>query len=130
LPADVPVKQVPVPVATDAPDPVTPRQQLGERPKMMKGLTRSAMQDYIGSLFGVTPGLIIAGKTLWRGGQQLRYGMARGLLSDTGRPALLRAMADSPTISPRLHGVMINALSDAERKALLRETREAREKRR
>ena len=109
---------------------VTPREALGERPKVLKDLTRTAMRDYLGTLFGIPGGVVMGANTLWRGGQQLRYGLARGLLSDTGRPALLRAMADSPTISPRLHGVMINALSDAERNALLRDTRETREKKR
>jgi hypothetical protein len=112
------------------PTPVTPREALGERPKVFKGLTKIAARDYLSTLIGLPPGLVAGSRLLWRGGQQLRYGLARGLLSTTGRPSLLRAMTDSPTISPRLHGVMINALSDAERNALLRETREAREKRR
>ena len=117
-------------LASEPPAPTTPREALGERPKVFKDLTKTAMQEYMGSLFGVKPLLITSGKLLWRGGQQLRYGVARTLLSDSARPMMLRALQGGGTVSPRLYGTMVNALSDAERKALLRETREAREKRR
>jgi len=113
------------------PEAVTPRQQLGERPKVFKDLTRTAMQDYMGSLFGVKPGLIIGGKLLWRGGQQLRYGIARAMLGVESRPRVMETLRKvQGVVGPPLYGTMINVLSDAERKALLRETREAREKRR
>ena len=89
------------------------------------------MQDYMGSLFGVKPGLIIGGKLLWRGGQQLRYGIARAMLGVESRPRVMETLRKvQGVVGPPLYGTMINVLSDAERKALLRETREAREKRR
>jgi hypothetical protein len=114
------------------PAPVTPREALGERPRLkptMAELGGYGTIDALASLFGVPRFAILGGRGLWQLGQQGRYGMARALLSQ-GRPSLLRALADSPTISPRIHATMMQGLSDAERKALLRETRETREKKR
>ena len=142
LPGDVRVKQVPLPAEEGAtgiwptlqtpaqPRPTTPREMLGERPKVFKGLTKIAARDYLSTLIGLPPGLVAGSRLLWRGGQQLRYGVARSLLSDSARPMMLRALQGGGTVSPRLYGTMVQGLSDAERKALLRDTRETREKRR
>ena len=124
LPADVRVSQTPMPAATPEPVPVTPREQLGPRPRILGprageiGAILAVLQS-----FGV-PTLPLAGAVAIRAGtQQARWLMAHGLLSDKGQRIIRAAMDGRGTLHPRVYGALRAVLTPEEKKAYERETR-------
>jgi hypothetical protein len=110
---------------TGPPTPQTAREVIGERPKLAR---KGAMEglgglEFLATSMGVPLGVVSGVKATSALYKQARYGLAYALTSERLRPLVLRAIQDNGTINPRVYGLIIAAMTPAEKKALERQTK-------
>lgn len=110
---------------TGPPAPQTAREVIGERPKLAR---KGAMEglgglEFLATSMGVPLGVVSTVKAASALYKQARYGLAYALTSERLRPLVLRAIQENGTINPRVYGLIIAAMTPAEKKALERQTK-------
>ena len=108
------------------PVPRSAREQIGERPRFLptgKSVSATGGLEFLATSLGVPPGVVSGVKAATAVGQQARYALAYALTSERLRPLVMRAIQENGTINPRVYGLIIAAMSPAEKKALERQTR-------
>jgi hypothetical protein len=106
------------------PVPVTPRRQLGPRPKALGtragewGAVLSTLQA-----LGVPTAPLAVAAAAYVTQKQGRWLLANAMLSEKGQRVLRAAMDTKGTLHPRAYGALVATLSPAEKKAYERETK-------
>jgi hypothetical protein len=118
-----------VPMLGEVPDAVTPRALIGERPafRPVGSLGELGGLEYAATQVGIPPGVITAVKTGTAAIGQGRHALAYAVTSERLRPLVLAALKPDGTLDPRVYGLIVAALTPAEKQALGQDTPPPRE---